>query len=287
MKLYVEQQKLELKEKTSQLGKTPILAGVLVGNREDSKIYTNIKKKVLGDMGMMYDDAHFKDGTPMSVLIDHVRKVNHNPDIHGILIQLPLNREYYSEADERTLINLIDPAKDVDGLTVINQYKLFIGEENNKFLQPCTPKGIRDYLLFKYDNLGGKNITVIGRSQLLGNSLAQMLMRENANVTMLHSKSDVTVKKHLEKCKTDIVCLCTGQKDLMNYNDIINTRVTDVIDAGISRTETGLRGDFRKEDYDATLNRGVYVSPVPGGVGTLTTLTLAKNLYKAYKLQKQ
>ena len=215
-------------------------------------------------------------------------------DLHGILIQLPLNRKYYSKEDEQYLIDCIPPEKDVDGLTTINQAKLFMGEDKNTFLTPCTPTGIVELLKHEFSSedikaekaLEGRDIAVVGRSQLLGNSLSQMLMRENANVTMLHSKSGWDISEFVSNNMIGTVCLCAGVPDLLKADDIESEVFHTIIDAGINVGEDGkLRGDFCKEDYDKLDEMEISYTTVPGGVGPMTTHMLGYNLYKAYCLQ--
>ena len=163
--------------------------------------------------------------------------------------------------------------------------------KQNEFLTPCTPTGIVQLLkeTAHENTLQGRDILVIGRSQLLGNSLAQMLMRENANVTLFHSKSGWELKQYLKESVIGTICLCAGSSNLLTANDLQdNSYVHTIIDAAINVGEDNkLRGDFKKEDYDKLDKMNIDYTSVPGGVGPITTYTLAYNLYKAYCLQNK
>lgn len=296
---YLEKKYAELLEKTSNMSEKPYLATILVGDRKDSEVYVKNKEKSITKAGMLSGTIRIEDGAPVFNIATKIVELNKDPKVNGILLQLPLNREYYSKEDEDDLISLIHPSKDVDGLTSCNQANLFMGKKQSMFLTPCTPTGIVQLLKehvskYKENGLVGLDVTVVGRSQLLGNSLAQMLMRENANVTILHSKSFIqypnALKSYLTFNNVDVICLCAGSADMLTAEDLkmIGHDVV-VIDAAINVGEDGkLRGDLKKEDYskiDEIEEFNIDYTSVPGGVGPITTFTLAYNLYKAYCLQ--
>lgn len=291
---FIEDRNEILKEKIKELPEKPMIVTYLIGDRKDSQTYVKNKKKVIKQLGMTSDIDDLPDGVNIELLANSIKRTVADPKVHGVLIQLPLNRKYYSKEDEDYLISLIPPEKDVDGLTPANQAKLFMGEDPKTFLTPCTPTGIVELLKHKFDDtvspgrpLQGRDIVVVGRSQLLGNSLAQMLMREDANVTMLHSKSGYDLGEYLYENNTaGTVCLCAGVSNLLVGEDCETNNLHTIIDAGINLGEDGkLRGDFCKEDYEKLDKIGVDYTTVPGGVGPITTHMLAYNLYKAYCLQ--
>lgn len=285
---FIEDRNEILKEKIKQLPEKPYIVTYLLGDRKDSQTYVKNKKKVIKKLGMASEIEDLPDGVSMELLANSIKRYAANPKVHGILIQLPLNRKYYSKEDEEYLISLIPPEKDVDGLTPINQANLFMGKDQKTFLTPCTPTGIVELLKYESDDnsLQGRDIVVVGRSQLLGNSLAQMLMRENANVTMLHSKSGWDVSEFINNNMVGTVCLCAGVSNLLKAKDIDSEALHTIIDAGINLGEDGkLRGDFKKEDYALLDEMKIDYTTVPGGVGPITTHMLGYNLYKAYCLQ--
>lgn len=290
IKEYLDKKYDKLNIATSTLSEKPKLVTFLIGDRKDSETYVRNKEKSIERAGMQSETIRIPDGTPIMDIYNQVSDANANNNVHGILIQLPLNKDYYTKADEDLLINCIKPFKDVDGLSMLNQARLFIGEKQNNFLTPCTPTGIVQLLkeTAHENTLQGRDILVIGRSQLLGNSLAQMLMREDANVTLFHSKSGWELKQYLKESVIGTICLCAGSSNLLTADDLQdNSYIHTIIDAAINIGEDGrLRGDFKKEDYDKLDQMNINYTSVPGGVGPLTTYTLAYNLYKAYCLQK-
>lgn len=289
VKKYLDKKYDKLNTATSTLSEKPKLITFLIGDKKDSEIYVRNKEKSIERAGMQSETIRIPDGTPIMDIYNQVSDANANNNVHGILIQLPLNKDYYTKADEDLLINCIKPFKDVDGLSMLNQARLFMGEKQNEFLTPCTPTGIVQLLkeTAHENTLQGRDILVIGRSQLLGNSLAQMLMRENANVTLFHSKSGWELKQYLKESVIGTICLCAGSSNLLTANDLQdNSYVHTIIDAAINVGEDNkLRGDFKKEDYDKLDEMNIDYTSVPGGVGPITTYTLAYNLYKAYCLQ--
>lgn len=291
VKEYLDKKYDKLNTVASTLSEKPKLVTFLIGDRKDSETYVRNKEKSIERAGMQSETIRIPDGTPIMDIYKQVSDVNANENVHGILIQLPLNKEHYTKADEDLLINCLNPLKDVDGLSILNQARLFMGEKQNEFLTPCTPTGIVQLLkeTAHENTLQGRDILVIGRSQLLGNSLAQMLMRENANVTLFHSKSGWELKQYLKESVIGTICLCAGSSNLLTANDLQdNSYVHTIIDAAINVGEDNkLRGDFKKEDYDKLDKMNIDYTSVPGGVGPITTYTLAYNLYKAYCLQNK
>ena len=289
---FIEERNEKLKSLVKELPEKPKIVTYLIGDRKDSQTYVKNKKKVIKSLGMEPDVDDLPDGIKVEQLANFIRTTAAKDNVHGILIQLPLNRKYYSKEDEQYLIDCIPPEKDVDGLTTINQAKLFMGEDTNTFLTPCTPTGIVELLRHEFSKdkneptLQGRDIAVVGRSQLLGNSLSQMLMRENANVTMLHSKSGWDLSEYINNNMVGTVCLCAGVPNLLKADDINSEVFHTIIDAGINVGEDKkLRGDFCKEDYTKLDEMGIDYTTVPGGVGPITTHMLGYNLYKAYCLQ--
>ena len=291
-KAIAEDIKKEIINEAKTFERSPRLATILVGDRADSQTYVRNKEKTLINVGFDYKTYRFPSDVSQEDLESKLLELRVDNSIDGILIQLPLP----DHLDTDKLISMIPYYKDVDGLTEKNQAMLMTGKNWDDFIQPCTPLGIVKILEEQYffsSELDGMNVAVVGRSNLLGNPLAQMLMRKNMNVLHLHSKSFsgnmYSMKKMIGDFNPDIICLCTGQKNLLKSYHIINsildsTSVKTIIDAGIIRDENGLRGDFKKEDYEDLDELGVYYTTVPGGVGVLTTTMLAYNLAKCFKL---
>jgi len=260
----------EIKGQVCALGKPVGLAVILVGDDPASHVYVGNKIKACEQVGIQsYEHKMPEDATEQE--ISHVIKnLNENPDIHGILLQLPLPK--HLSAVQETLVQSIAPEKDVDGLTVANAGKLFLGMDDG--LIPCTPQGSLRLIKSVETNLSGKHAVVIGRSNLFGKPMAQLLLQENCTVTIAHSRT-----QDLESvCKSaDILVAAVGRPKIVQADWIKNGAI--VIDVGINRLDTGkLCGDV---DFDTAKDVASAITPVPGGVGPMTIACLLANTLKA------
>jgi len=262
----------ELKLKTSTLAKKPGLAVILANDDPSSKIYVASKEKNSLNLGFKSCVYRFDKSITQGDLVKLIHELNNNPDINGILVQLPL----YNHLNSQEIIELIDPKKDVDGFHPINVGKLNCG------LKPyaicCTPKGILK-LLKEYDiSLIGKNVVVIGRSNIVGKPIATLLTNENATVTLCHSKT-----KNLKEItkNADIIISATGVAKLIKADMVKKGAV--VIDVGINKQINGkLAGDV---DFDKVKNIASFITPVPGGVGPMTIACLMENTFELFLAQ--
>ncbi|NLC64181.1 MAG: bifunctional 5,10-methylenetetrahydrofolate dehydrogenase/5,10-methenyltetrahydrofolate cyclohydrolase [Erysipelothrix sp.] len=262
--------KENLKKEIDLLEKKPHLAVVLVGNDPASLTYVNSKKKQSEALGMISTVIKLEASTTTEALLEVVHTLNDDPNVHGILVQLPLPKHI----DTNIIVDAIDVKKDVDGLTPLNVGYL---RNDRAKLVPCTPKGIMT-LLDKYEiELSGKNVLVIGRSQLVGKPIANLLMARNATVTQAHSKTQ-NLNKFIEN--SDIIVVAIGRKEMIKAEDLKENQI--VIDVGIHRDDKGLVGDVEKRAYDKVR----YITPVPGGVGPMTLVSLFENTLIAYKIQE-
>ncbi|MCC7305752.1 MAG: bifunctional methylenetetrahydrofolate dehydrogenase/methenyltetrahydrofolate cyclohydrolase FolD [Alphaproteobacteria bacterium] len=253
----------------SSLKKKPGLAVILVGDDPASHVYVKNKIKACAEAGIgSYE--HRMAATATQKEIRHVIKnLNANPDVHGILLQLPVP----DHLDSDELIQTIDPAKDVDGLTIENIGRLVAGLPG---MVPCTPQGSLLLIKSVQENLTGLHAVVIGRSLLFGKPMAQLLLAENCTVTQAHSKT-----KNLDEicAQADILVAAVGRPKMVKGNWIKKGAI--VIDVGINRLEDGtLCGDV---DYDAASKVAGAITPVPGGVGPMTIACLLKNTLQACK----
>ena len=255
----------------SEHGLTPGLAVVLVGSDPASEVYVRSKHKQTQEAGM----ASFEHVLPADVaqndLIALVQKLNNDPTVHGILVQLPLPKGL----DTQAVINAIDPAKDVDGLHPVNAGRLASGMDA---LSPCTPLGCIILATSVHESLEGMNAIVIGRSNLVGRPLVQLLLNENATVTIAHSRS-----RELPKltAQADLVFAAVGKSEMVR-GDWIKPGAT-VIDVGINRLpaadgKSKLVGDVA---YQEALKTAGAITPVPGGVGQMTVACLLVNTLRA------
>lgn len=252
-----------LKAKLDKMQQKPTLAVILVGENPASQIYVRNKKKTAEKLGINSLSIEYPSDISEEELLNKIKELNSDEKVTAILVQLPLP----AHINKNRIIDAILPQKDVDGLTPYNLGKLFSGEE--PFVYPCTPKGIL-LLLDEYNiKLEGKNIVVVGRSNLVGKPVAQMLLKRNATVTICHSHT----KNLSEITKTaDIIVSAVGKKvigEKMLKSDCV------VIDVGIFRDENGkISGDV---DFENVSKTAAYISPVPGGVGPMTIASLMLN----------
>lgn len=258
-----------LKEKVSLLSVKPTLLVIQVGNDEASNVYVKQKEKMCNYIG--YNYKHIKlEKTTTSELVKIIDNYNNDKDITGILVQMPLP----SNIDSNIIQNRIYYKKDVDGLSDINAGKLL---HNKNCLVSCTPFGIIKLLDYYNISLSGKNVVIIGRSNLVGKPLFSLFLNRNATVTLCHSQT-----KDLKKYTTnaDILVVAVGKKHLIT-KDMIKENST-VIDVGINRDNDKLYGDVDFENVKDICN----ITPVPNGVGQMTIAQLALNIYTAYNLIK-
>ena len=274
--------KMKMREELEILknqGIYPSLGVILVGDNPASKIYVGMKEKECVKMGINSDVRRFEKDLPQSEVIKNIEDFNNNKDISGILVQLPLP----SHLNESEILMRINPEKDVDGLHPINFGKLLSGEP--KFI-PCTPAGILEILNYEKVDTAGKNVVVVGRSNIVGKPIAALLMRKakngNATVTVCHTKTiDLS---HFTK-QADILIAAMGVPERIS-GEMVREGVI-VIDVGQNRindssSEKGYRivGDVHFESVE---KKAKAITPVPGGVGPLTIAMLLKNTIWAAK----
>lgn len=247
-------------------GITPGLTVVRVGDDPASKVYVGGKKKAADEVGFSGTELHLPATASHREVLDTVLRLNADPLVHGILVQLPLPRQV--EAD--VILAAIDPKKDVDGFHPVNAGNLFIGRPG---LRPCTPSGVMKLIQTTGVDLAGKRAVVIGRSNIVGKPMAMMLLQANATVVIAHSKSDV---RH-EVSQADVVVAAVGVAGLVKGDWIKPGAI--VIDVGMNRSPEGkLVGDV---DFVGASQRAGWITPVPGGVGPMTIALLMQNTLTA------
>ena len=262
----------DLKEKIDKLEKKPGLAVILANDNPASKVYVASKEKKAEELG--YESYSYKldESITQTELVQLIKELNRNPEVNGILVQLPL----YEHLDEEEIIETIDPIKDVDGFHPINVGRLNCNLRANAI--PCTPKGIIKLLKAYNIDIVGKNVVVIGRSNIVGKPTATLLTNENATVTTAHTKTKDL--KSITK-NADIIVSATGHPKLITEDMVKQGAV--VIDVGIVKSNLGLlEGDV---DFNNVKNKASYITPVPGGVGPMTIACLMENTYELYLLQ--
>lgn len=255
------------------------VAFIQVGDNPASNVYVRNKIELCKEVGIEAKHIQYNKETSQEVLLYNIEKLNNNKNIHGIMVQLPLPKHI----NEQDVINAIAPDKDIDGFTNVNKGKLMIGDKSA--IIPCTPKGIMTILEHQGIDLNGKNVTIVGRSNIVGKPLAQLMINAGATVTVCNSKTDVE-RLVTSVVTSDIFVSAIGQANYFNKEFFrwCDLNYVTAIDVGINRDEEGkLCGDIDKELYEEFKD----VTSVPGGVGIMTVLEVIRNSLECYWRNKQ
>lgn len=259
----------ELKGSINSYVQTPILAVITIGDDAASEVYVKNKRKACEYVGMSFLHLDYASCVKEETVIKKIKQLNKDKSINGIIIQLPIPKNF----NVSKIINTIDSSKDVDGLTNTQAGKLI---QNEKCLMPCTPKGIMEILKEYKIDLEGKHVVIVGRSNLVGKPLMLECLNKNATVTMCHSKTK-DLKSFTKDA--DILVVAVGKKYLIDKTMVKKDSV--IIDVGINRIDGKLYGDVNPNVEEVC----AYLTPVPGGVGPMTVSMLLKNTFEAYKNQ--
>ena len=262
----------ELKKKITKFKSTfrsvPGLTVILIGEDPASKIYVKNKQKYAKDIGINSEVIKYSDSVDEKTVLEKISELNKDKKISGILVQLPLPKHI----SKKKIIDAILPEKDVDGFHPVNVGNLSSGYEGKV---PCTPLGCHLILRTVEKDLKGKHAVIIGRSNLNGKPMAQLLLKENCTVTITHSKT----KDLKNECKrADIIVAAVGQPKLVKGDWVKKGAI--VIDVGINKTANGLEGDV---DFEEVSKVAKAITPVPGGVGPMTIACLLKNTLTCFK----
>ena len=283
-KLIAENLRADLKKKIIELkekyNKVPGLAVVQVGNVAASSVYVKAKTKSALEVGIEVIDHHLENTITQDELIGLIEKLNSQENVNGILVQLPLP----NHINEQIILDCINPDKDADGFHPLNVGKLSISSTNNEnLLIPCTPYGCLLMLKGLDIDLSGKNAVVVGRSNIVGKPMAQLLIKESCTVTIAHSKT-----KDLEKVcsEADILIAAVGRPEMIKESYIKEGCI--VIDVGINRIEVNQNNETKMKlvgdvKYDEAEKKAYAITPVPGGVGPMTIACLLRNTTIAFK----
>ena len=282
-----EELKKDIACNVEKYGITPKLVVIMVGENPASKVYVRNKQKRCESVGIESETILFNDNVSQCELISKIEELNNDNTVHGILVQLPLPRHL----DEYEIINKINPFKDVDCFTDVNRGKLWSG---NPYVYPCTPKGIIDIFDHIGYDLTGKNVVIIGRSNIVGRPMAEMILQRNGTPTICHSKTNNL--KEITR-NSDVIISAVGKPKWLNEDYVISYKKTKsaidgsyvdtlfsknplIIDVGINRDKDGkLCGDV---DYDNVLPYAKDITTVPGGVGIMTVSSLLFNTFICY-----
>lgn len=275
--------KKEINDFKIQYNSVPGLAVVQVGNVAASSVYVKAKTKSANEVGIEVIDHHLDDTTTQDQLLELINKLNNQENVNGILVQLPLPKHIH----EQTILDSINPEKDADGFHPLNVGKLSIANNNDQnLLIPCTPYGCLLMIKGLGVDLTGKNAVVIGRSNIVGKPMAQLLIKESCTVTVAHSKT----KDLSGVCKkADILVAAVGRPEMVKSDWVKDGAI--VIDVGINRIEVQIDGQIKNKlvgdvDYKQVERIASAITPVPGGVGPMTIACLLRNTAIAFKNSK-
>ncbi|MDB2441904.1 bifunctional methylenetetrahydrofolate dehydrogenase/methenyltetrahydrofolate cyclohydrolase [Candidatus Pelagibacter bacterium] len=263
-----EELKQEVAELKTKYNKVPGLTVILIGDMAPSQIYVRNKEKSANEVGLKSEVIRYPDSVEEKTVLEKIEEINNDETVSGILVQLPLPKHI----DKQKVIETITPSKDVDGFHPMNVGNLSSGYESSV---PCTPLGC--YLMIKKiePNLSGKKAVVVGRSNLNGKPMTQLLLKENCTVTITHSRTKDLKAECLE---ADIIVAAVGIPELVKGDWVKKDAI--VIDVGINKTENGLVGDVA---FDEVSKVAKALTPVPGGVGPMTIACLLKNTVECFK----
>ena len=261
----IKKEIISIKKKTNRV---PGLAVILVGDHVPSQIYVKNKEKSSKEVGINSSVIKYSKDVSEEEILKKIKELNNDNSVSGILVQLPLPNQIRQEK----IINSIDPSKDVDGFCPINVGNLASGYDG---IVPCTPKGCLMLIKKIEQNLSGKHAVIIGRSNLNGKPMAQLLLKENCTITIAHSKT----KDLKEKClKADILVAAVGAANLVKKDWVKDGSI--IIDVGINKQGDKIVGDV---SFEEVKNKVKAITPVPGGVGPMTIACLLKNTLECFK----
>lgn len=264
--------KVKLLEEIKSFPSVPELVIIQVGSNPDSESYIK-QKKIFGEsLGIPVHHKSFEEDISEEEILEIIKIYNTNDSVTGIIVQLPLPQHL----NTRKILDMINPEKDVDGLGTEQTNRFYGG--NQKAFIPATARGVISLFDYYQIDLKDKEIAVLGRSDLVGKPVAEVCLRRGAKVTVCHSKTENT--KEITR-SSDVIIVAIGKKKLVDASYLAEGQV--VVDVGIHKTETGLCGDV---DFESVKDKVGSITPVPGGVGPLTVLSLFQNLCEAKKIQK-
>ena len=269
-----EKIKEEIKQQVAALKSKPVLASIMVGENAAAASYVKSQAKTAEALGIEYQLHKLSEGTQETHLIDFIRELNANKSVHGIIIQMPLPRQI----DYKKISQFILPEKDVEGMHPANIGKVLFGKAR---ILPCTPAAVMELLKSTGVDLYGKEVVVVGHSEIVGKPLALLLLEKFATVTVCHIGTSKAGKLEEHVKKAEVLIVAVGRAGLIKGEWIKDGAV--VIDVGINRVGDKITGDV---EFEAAEKRAAYITPVPGGVGPLTVTMLMRNLIEAAKLQQ-
>lgn len=269
-----EKIKEEIKQKIGQLKNNPVLASIIVGENAGAAAYVRSQEKIAQGLGIEYRLHKLAQETSEQVLLEFVQKLNSDPSINGVIIQMPLP----AQVDYKKISQFISPGKDVEGMHPLNIGKILSGQAK---ILPCTPAAVMELLKATGIDLYGKEVVVVGHSEIVGKPLSLLLLDKFATVTVCHIGTSQAGKLEEHVKKAEVLVVAVGKAGLIKGDWIKDDAV--VIDVGINRVGDKIVGDV---EFIEAEKRAAWITPVPGGVGPLTVIILMRNLLEAVKLQQ-
>lgn len=267
--------KEQIRQQVSSLKNKPVLASIMAGDNVGAEAYVKSQKKVAEDLGIEYQFHKLTSDTTESGLIETVKKLNSDKSVNGIIIQMPLPEQI----DYKKISQFILPEKDVEGLNPFNIGKIVFGKAK---ILPCTPAAVMELLRETGVDLYGKEVVVVGHSEIVGKPLALLLLDKFATVTVCHIGTSKAGKLEEHVRKAEVLIVAVGKAGLIKGEWIKEGAI--VIDVGINRVGDKIVGDV---EFEEAQKRASWITPVPGGVGPLTVTMLMRNLVEAAKLQQE
>ena len=270
-----EKIKEEIKQQVSSLKKKPVLASIQVGDNPGAEAYAKSQKKTAEGLGIEYQFHKLSQDTTEASLIEFIQKLNSEKSINGIIIQMPLP----AQIDYKKISQFILPEKDAEGMHPANIGKIVFGKAN---ILPCTPAAVMELLKEAGVDLYGKEVVIVGHSEIVGKPLALLLLEKFATVTVCHIGTSKAGKLEEHVMKAEVLIVAVGKAGLIKGELIKEGAI--VIDVGINRVGDKIVGDV---EFETAEKRASYITPVPGGVGPLTVTMLMRNVVEAAKLQQE
>jgi len=267
--------KEEIKSEVSSLKKKPVLASIQVGDNAGAQAYVKSQKKTAETLGIDYQFHKLSQDTTEPSLIEFIQKLNSDKSVNGIIIQMPLP----TQVDYKKISQFISPDKDAEGMHPANIGKIVFGKAN---ILPCTPAAVMELLNSTGVNLYGKEVVVVGHSEIVGKPLALLLLDKFATVTICHIGTSQAGKLEEHVRKAEVLVVAVGKAGLIKGEWIKEGAI--VVDVGINRIGDKIVGDV---EFETAEKRAAYITPVPGGVGPLTVTMLMRNVVEAAKLQQE
>ncbi len=269
-----EKIKAEIKQEVSALKQKPVLASIQVGDNAGAESYAKSQKKTAENLGIEYQFHKLSQDTTETALIEFIQKLNADKSVNGIIIQMPLP----GQIDYKKISQFILPEKDVEGMHPANIGKIVFGKAN---ILPCTPAAVMELLKEAGVDLYGKEVVIVGHSEIVGKPLALLLLEKFATVTVCHIGTSKAGKLEEHAMKAEVLIVAVGKAGIIKGEWIKEGAI--VIDVGINRIGDKIVGDV---EFETAEKRAAYITPVPGGVGPLTVTMLMRNVVEAAKLQQ-